>query len=391
MPDPLDWISAELDQLEKLSLRRPLRQRSSSQSAEIIVDGRRVRNFAANDYLGLCADPRLAQSAAQAAQAFGWGSGASPLVTGRSSLHAECERKLARFKGTEAALLFPSGFAANSGTIPALVGHADVIFSDRANHASIIDGCRLSGAQIVIYDHSDLKELDRKLREAPQGSRRLIVTDSLFSMDGDLAPLADLAELAQRYRAMLMVDEAHATGVLGHRGRGACELLNIESAVHIRLGTLSKALGTMGGFVAGSQPLIDWLANRARSYVFSTAAPAPVAAAAKTALEIVEAEPWRRQELLRRAARLREALADQGWNVAAAAAQIIPVRVGTPDRAVDMSARLQQAGCWVPAIRPPSVPDGGSLLRISLSYLQDDQAVDQLIDALAQTTAAPGN
>jgi 8-amino-7-oxononanoate synthase len=384
MPDPLAWVREALDHLQQQHLRRELRQRTGGQAAEIALDGRTYRNFASNDYLGLCGDPRLANAAQEEAARTGWGSGASPLVTGRSRIHATCERALADFEGSEAALLFPSGFAANMGTIPALVGRGDFLFSDQANHASIIDGCRLSGAQLAIYHHADAADLRNLLAEAPSHGRRLIVTDSLFSMDGDLAPLAELAQLAHEFSAMLLVDEAHATGVLGPAGRGGCELAGIEDAVHVRVGTLSKALGSLGGYVAASHDVIAWLANRARSYVFSTAAPAPVLAAALEGLRIVRDEPQRREVLLRRASHLRSALRAQGWEIGSAAAQIIPLQLGDPAAATELAQRLQREGIWVPAIRPPSVPHGRSLLRISLSFLQDEQSIDALLQALAR-------
>jgi 8-amino-7-oxononanoate synthase len=309
-------------------------------------------------------------------------------VSGRGQEHAALERELAEFEGTEAALLFTSGYAANSGVIPALVGAEDSIFSDASNHASIIDGCRLSGARIFVYNHGDADHL-RSLLEGASGFRRkLIVTDSLFSMDGDLAPLPGIAELVQRHGAMLMVDEAHATGVFGARGRGVAEHLGVEETVDVRVGTLSKALGCAGGFVAGRQTLIDWLANRARPYVFSTAAPEAIARAAREALRIVREEPERRTILAAKARRLRERLAAEGWRIGPSQSQIVPVIVGEPQAAVDLSRRLRAAGFFAPAIRPPSVPAGSSLLRISLSYSHSDSAIDRLADALREARPA---
>jgi 8-amino-7-oxononanoate synthase len=305
-------------------------------------------------------------------------------VTGRGSLHAALERELARFEGTQAALLFPSGFAANVGAVTALAGKGDIVFSDAKNHASLIDGCRLSGARVAVYPHCDLSALSNLLAQAAGFRRRLIVCDSLFSMDGDLAPLAGLADLAERHDAMLLVDEAHATGVFGAQGRGAAEHLGVEDGVHIRVGTLSKALGSAGGFVASSQALIDWLANRARPYVFSTAAPEASAAAALAALDIVKTEPWRRQELLAHAADLRARLRQLGWNIGRAESQIIPVYVGDPFSTVQLATQLREQGLFVPGIRPPSVPDGESLLRISLSYAHNSEMIDALTEALHQ-------
>jgi 8-amino-7-oxononanoate synthase len=300
--DPLDWIDDALDELERAELRRKLAVRSGAQTGHVVIDGRELVNFGSNDYLGLASDPRLRAAACAAAEREGWGGGASPLVSGRSESHAELERRLAAFEGAEAALVFSSGFAANAGIVPALVDDGDAIFGDAKNHASLIDGCRLSKAARFVYPHCDCTALERMLQDASRFRRRLIVTDTLFSMDGDLAPLAEIGALAERYDAMVMVDEAHATGVFGERGRGIVEhVCDVQTTrpphpspfpvpsapgegIHVRVGTLSKALGSGGGFVVGTQSLIDWLANRARSYVFSSAQPAATSAAASAAL-----------------------------------------------------------------------------------------------------------
>ena len=391
MPDPLAWLSDALDDLDRLGLRRKLVAREGSQQgAHIEIAGEALVNFGSNDYLGLAADVAIKDAAARAIERAGFGAGASPLVTGRGAIHARLELELARFEETEAALLFPTGFAANVGAITALVGTGDAIFSDSKNHASIIDGCRLSGASVMVYRHRDADHLHELLSAMPRTVRRkLIVTDSLFSMDGDFAPLSQLAELASEFGAMLLVDEAHATGVLGARGRGLCEHLDVERGVHIRVGTLSKALGSAGGFVAGSQSLIDWLANRARPYVFSTAFPEATAAAALQALEIVSREPHRRQQLLARAGWLRDVLNSAGLSVGDSQSQIIPVIVGDPTRTMHAAAELRRRGLLVPGIRPPSVPDGESLLRISLSYLHEEDQLRQLQSALADVVQSP--
>jgi 8-amino-7-oxononanoate synthase len=374
----------------------------------VAVNGRELVNFGCNDYLGLAADERLIAAARVATQREGWGSGASPLVSGRSELHAELERQLALFEGTEAALAFPSGFAANAGVIPALVEEADGIFGDAKNHASLIDGCRLSKAKRFVYPHADCDALEQLLRDAGSFRRRLIVTDTLFSMDGDLAPLPRLAALADQYDAMLMVDEAHATGVFGDHGRGVAEFQfsrdegtdaqrssaeraevasqrsALHDRIHIRVGTLSKALGSSGGFVCGRRSLIDWLSNRARPYIFSTAQPAAASAAALAALEIVRQEPYRRRELLERATYLRSRLNEQGWNTGSSTSQIIPLIVGDPNRTMQMSKRLREAGFFVPGIRPPSVPDDQSLLRLSLCHHHTPEMIDNLLVQLAR-------
>ncbi len=383
MNDSLRWIDDELAQLDARTLRRVLTVRETPQVADaIVLDGQQLINFGSNDYLGFA--PLVSNAVADALQETGWGSGASPLISGRARRHAELETALADFEGTEAALLFPTGFAANLGTIGALVGKGDILFSDAKNHASIVDGSRLSGARIQIYPHGDMDYLHKMLQQAGGFRRRLIVTDSLFSMDGDLAKLAELAMLARQFDCMLMVDEAHATGVFGELGKGVCEHLGVEDAVDIRVGTLSKALGSVGGFVAGSQKLIDWLANRARSYVFSTAYPEAVAAAGLAALRLLRSEPQRRTRLLATARELRQSLAAQGWRAGESPSQIIPVYLGDAEAAVQASRQLREEGLFVPAIRPPSVPAGESLLRISLSCGHTTASVEQLKQALAR-------
>jgi len=382
--NPLDWIDRQLAALDEQGLRRWLRTRGGRQAAGIVLDGREMLNFGSNDYLNLASDPRLAEAVVRCVRQQGWGSGASPLITGHSEMHLRLERRLGEFEGTEAALLFSTGFAANAGTIAALVGPGDLVLADRKNHASLLDGCRLSRADVRVYPHADWRRLDELLAAAKQHGRRLIVTDSLFSMDGDLAPLPELAGVAERRSAMLMIDEAHATGVFGRRGRGAAEHFNVEDSVHVRVGTLSKALGCIGGFVAGSRSLIDWLVNRARPLVFSTAAPAAAAAAVLAALEIVRDEPQRRQKLLGRAEQLRHELIAQGWNIGNSASQIIPIVVGDPGRAVALGDALRDRGLFVPAIRPPTVPQGEACLRISLTAGHTEEMIAALVRALRE-------
>jgi 8-amino-7-oxononanoate synthase len=346
MPDPLAWLDDALADLDRRGLRRTLAARQSPQRGDRVEIGGRT------------------------------------LVTGRSNLHAELERKLAEFEGTEAALLFPTGYAANVGAITALVGKADAIYSDELNHASLIDGCRLSGAAVHVYRHDDISQLEQLLGESDKYRRRLVVTDSLFSMHGDIAQLAAITDLTRRAGAMLMVDEAHATGVFGPFGGGLCHWEGVESDVHVRVGTLSKALGSHGGFVAGSRRLIDWLANRARPYFFSTAAPAAVAAAGLAALTIIESQPLRGDKLLERASHLRARLRGLGLNTGKSQSQIIPVILGDAARTMAAAAALRERGFFVPGIRPPSVPEGQSLLRISLTALHSEQQLEALITAL---------
>jgi len=382
LPEPLGWIENDLADLAAADLLRPHRVRSGRQGAHVVLDGRELVNFGSNDYLGYAGDVRLTKAASKAACAEGFGAGASPLVSGHSQAHEALERAIAGLLHVEAALVFPSGFAANSATIAAVAGPGDAIYSDERNHASLIDGCRLSRASVHVYPHRDLVALEQVLRATP-GRRKLIVTDSLFSMDGTIAPLADLCAVARRHAAILMVDEAHATGVFGGRGSGLVEQAGCDDGVHIRVGTLSKALGAAGGFVAGHGRLIEWLRHKARAWIFSTAHPPAVAGAATRAIELVGREPERRRELLERAAVFRARLLARGVDSGGAEAQIVPVIAGAAAAAVALAERLAAAGCFVPAIRPPSVPTGKSLVRASLSWLHSETDLVRLADALA--------
>jgi len=380
--NPLGWLAESLAELSRAELLRCPRIRRNRQGPVIDLDGRSCVNFGSNDYLGLAGDSRLVDAVRRAMVEDGFGAGASPLICGRAARHDALESALARFEGTESAIVFSSGYAANSGTIAALVGPGDAVYTDEKNHASIWDGCRLSRADVRVYRHADADHLAGLLAKAHRHRRRLIVTDTVFSMDGDLAPLTQLAEIADRYGAMLMVDEAHATGVFGELGRGLCEVCDVEDRVPIRVGTLSKALGGTGGFTAGGRLLTSWLFQRARPYVFSTAFPAALAAAALTALEIVRAESAGRRKLLERAELLRNALRGQGWNVGRSQSQIIPIIVGEARKAVDLSAALWDAGFFVPAIRPPTVPEGEACLRLSLTTSHDESRIAQLLKTL---------
>ncbi len=348
----------------------------------IQLAGRQFINFGSNDYLGLAADEKLVLAVQNSVSQLGFGSGASPLVNGRGTLHRRLEAELAKFEGRDDALLFSTGYAANIGTIGGLAGKPDVVFSDALNHASIIDGCKLCGANVVVYPHRDTATLKRHLQESKSFRRRLIVTDSLFSMDGDFAPLPDLCDLADQFDAMLMVDEAHATGVFGASGKGLTEHLEVSERIDAVVGTLSKALGCVGGFVAGNENLIKFIHNRARSYVFSTAFPEPNAAAALAALDVVRTEPERRIKLHQQANFTREFLTELGFSIGESQSQIIPILLGDADKALRFSEALLSQGVFLPAIRPPSVADGTSRLRISLSSVHRASQLETLQESL---------
>ncbi|MFM8282683.1 MAG: aminotransferase class I/II-fold pyridoxal phosphate-dependent enzyme [Planctomycetaceae bacterium] len=383
LPAALEWVDAAIDGLRRRDLLRPRRVRRGRQGREVDLDGRRLVHFGANDYLGYAGDVRLTRAASRAACAEGFGAGASPLVSGRSASHAALERAVARLLDADDAMLFPSGYAANAATIAALVGPGDLVCSDARNHASIVDGCRLSRATVAVFPHRDLATLERMLSAAAPG-RRLVVSDSLFSMDGTVAPLPELCAVAARHGAMLMIDEAHATGVFGTHGSGLVEASGCTDGVHVRVGTLSKALGASGGFVAGHRDLIRWLEHAARGWIFSTAHPPAVAGAALAAIDLIAAEPHRRRELLARAQDVRERLAGKGVAVGGDATQIVPVVIGPAAAAVALSARLAEGGVFVPAIRPPSVPEGESLVRAGLSWAHTPDDLDRLVNALVE-------
>lgn len=372
------WATAALAAHEARGHTRRLAPLASAQGPVVTLDGRQVVNFSSNDALGLCADPRLAAAAQAGFTRFGLGAGASRLVVGTFEPHQALEDALARFEGTEAALLFNSGFAANTGLLPVLFGAGDVVFSDALNHASLVDGCRLSKAEVVVFPHKDVAALERLLREHP-GRRRGIVTDTVFSMDGDVAPLRELRRLADAHGAALVVDEAHATGVFGPRGAGACEAQQIVPDV--LMGTLSKALGCVGAYVAGSAALRAWLVHDARPLVFSTALPPALSFAALEALRLVEQEPERRAKLWQHVHRLAEGLRALGLP-AEPASHVFGVVLGAPERAVEASRQLLGRGYLVRPIRPPTVPAGTSRLRISLSAAHDAAHVDGLLAAL---------
>ena len=376
----------DLAELRRRGLHRVRRRLESGQGVRVRLRGRELVSFAGNDYLNLAGDPRLARVAARAARRYGTGAGSSPLVSGYLPPLRALEHALARWQQTEAALVFSSGYAANLALVASLAGDGDAVFSDQLNHASLIDGCRLSRARVHVYRHADVNHLNDLLRShGASARRRLILSDTVFSMDGDLAPLANLLDLARLHDALLLIDEAHATGVLGEDGRGVTALIPptaLDPDRLIKVGTLSKALGAQGGFVCGSRRLIEWLVNHARPYIFSTALAPPAAAAARRALTIVRDEPERRRHLLVLAALLRDELRGLGYPESCSHCQIVPVIVGDAAEAVHLSTRLEQQGLLVPAIRPPSVPTGTARLRISLTAGHTEEDIRCLVAGL---------
>ncbi len=392
-PEALREALADLD---RRGLRRRRETLGRAGVTSLLQAGRRWVNFSSNDYLGLASEPALSAAMCNAAAAGGAGSGASHLITGHGPEHDALERELAEFTGRERALLFSTGYMANLGVVTALAGRGDVVLEDRLDHASLIDAALLSRATFARYAHCDTAAAERELARGPAardgGARSaLIVTDGVFSMDGDLAPLPALAALARRHEAWLIVDDAHGLGVLGARGGGSLEHFGLDADdVPVLIGTLGKAFGSFGAFVAGDADLIEWLLQRARTYIYTTALPEPVAAATRAALRIVRDEPQRRARLLELTARFRAAALAHGLPLTASATPIQPVLVGAVSRCAAISNCLRDAGYWVTAIRPPTVPEGAARLRVTLSAAHTDTEVDGLVEALArawETTA----
>ena len=380
MPNLDDQLSGELDQTRAEGLYRALRTVASAQGARIEIDGREFLNFSSNDYLGLANDPLLKRAASDAIEKYGVGAGASRLVCGNLEPYEALERKLAAFKAKEAAIVFGSGYAANVGAITALVGEGDTVILDKLDHASIIDGARQSGATIRVYPHQNLKKLDAILRQCDSSRRTLIITETVFSMDGDLAPLAEIVALKEKHGAWLMIDEAHATGLYAKNRRGLAEAAGVEDKIDITLGTLSKALGCAGGFVVGSQTLIDFLRNRARSLIYSTALPPAVCAAAAAAVDFVMSAEGhqRRDQLWRNVSELKSGLSALGIQNESRS-PIIPIIIGDEAAAVETSRRLYERGIFVPAIRFPTVPKGKARLRVTVTALHESRDIARFL------------
>lgn len=383
------WITEELEQLQAHDLRRRLSTLPAA-GGKFTADGRVTLNFSSNDYLDLARHPTLLEAAIQAARQYGGGATSSRLLTGTLPPHAELERALAAFKGYPAALVFGSGYQANIGLLSALVGRDDTVFADRLAHASIVDGSVLSRARLQRFRHNQTDHLRQLLQSAPSRGRRLVVTESVFSMDGDVARLAELAALAAEFEALLVVDEAHATGVFGPAGSGLIRAQRLEGSVHVSMGTCSKAMGGSGGFVACSVMLRDWLVNRARSFIYSTAPPPFVVAAACAAVRLMEEHPGWGEELLHNAAAFRARLQEAGLDTLRSESQIVPLRVGPNDLALRLAASLREAGILVHAIRPPTVPEGTARLRFSVTRAHTPEDLERAAAAVVAAARALG-
>lgn len=373
------WIESEIASLKEAGLFNVIRTIDSPMDAWVTIDGKRVLNFCANNYLGLANDPRIKEAAKRAIDAYGVGPGAVRTIAGTMSLHIELEKRLAEFKRAEACISLQSGFTANLATIPAIVGRGDVIFSDELNHASIIDAIRLSRAQVVRYRHGDVADLQRVIAETMEYNRRLIVTDGVFSMDGDVAPLDKICEVAEAHNIMLMVDDAHGEGVLGEGGRGIVDHFGLHGRVDIEVGTLSKAFGVVGGLVAGKQAIIDWLRQRGRPFLFSSAMTVPDTAACLEAVNILQSSTELVDRLWANAALFRKGMQEMGFDTGHSETPIVPVMLGEAPLAQQFSRRLFAEGVFAMAIGYPTVPQGKARIRVMNSAAHSEADIQQAL------------
>ena len=374
-------LQRELDGLKRRGLFRKMKRIDNMQGPTVIIDNKEVVLLSSNNYLGLAGHPKVIRAQVRAAEEFGAGSGASRLISGNMKLHEKLEKKIADFKGTEDAIVFATGYMANIGALSALVGKKDLVVSDKLNHASIIDGARLSGATLRAYPHKNIERLEGLLKKGPAYEKRLIVTDGIFSMDGDIAPLAELVRIARKYSAILMLDDAHATGVLGKTGKGTCEYFGIKEGVNIQMGTFSKALGNLGGYVAGSRTLIEYIRNRARSFIYSTALPPAIVGGCIRAIEIAEHDTGLREKLWSNVRRFRDALIELGFDIMGTETQIIPVCIKDASSTMKAAEGLLKMGIFAPGIRPPTVPVNKCRIRVSLMATHTQQHIHKAIEA----------
>nr|WP_245301807.1 glycine C-acetyltransferase [Symbiobacterium terraclitae] len=380
-----DFLVEELNSLKQAGLYRPLKELQSPQRPRSVIDGREVINLSSNNYLGLADDPRLKEAMIEATEKYGAGSGAVRTIIGTMSIHNELERKLAEFKHVEACVVFQSGFTCNSGVIPVLVGEGDAVISDELNHASIIDGCRLSKAKILRFKHADMDDLERVLKESDgQYRRRLIITDGVFSMDGDIAKLPEIVELAEKYGCMTYVDDAHSSGVLGKNGQGSVHHFGLNGRVTVQVGTLSKAVGVLGGYVAGPRALIELLWHKGRPFLFSTSHPPGVAAACLKAIEIMEQEPELIERLWENTRYFKKGLTDLGLDTGHSETPITPVIVGDEVKAMQLSDRLLEEGVFAQGIAFPTVPRGKARVRTIVTAAHTKADLDEALAAFAK-------
>lgn len=366
----------EINDLKKKGLYREMRTVEGEQDSSVVINGKRVLMFSSNNYLGLANHPGLKKASMDAALYYGTGSGGSRLISGSMEVHRTLEKELALFKGTDGALLFSSGYHANVGAISALAGEGDLILSDEFNHASIVDGCRLSRGEVRVYKHGDMNSLKEILRRSSKFKQRLIVTDSVFSVDGDIAPLPDIVDLAEKYSALVMVDDAHGTGVLGKKGKGAIEHFGLEGKVEIQMGTLGKALGSFGAYIAGSEDLIQYLVNKTRSLLYTTALPPSVCGSALAALKILGERPELVSQLRNNVSYFRKGMRDLGYPISESGTPILPLILRDPFVTMNMARSLFDEGVYVQGIRPPTVPEGTSRLRITLMASHTREQLD---------------
>ncbi len=374
----IEWIAGELLELKKKGLYRSLCIIESAQEPKIILDGRELIHLCSNNYLGLTTHPKVKRAAIEALEQYGTGSGGSRLTCGNHEPYNTLEQRIAKFKGTEDAIVFSTGYMANIGTISAMIGKNDLILSDELNHASIVDGCRLSKADVLVYPHRDASFIETTLRNSKH-KKKLVVTDGIFSMDGDIAPLFEIVELAEKYDAMVMVDDAHATGVLGKHRRGTADYFSVD--VDINMGTLSKALASLGGYVAGRSELIDYLRNKARAFIYSTALPPPAVAAATAAIDIIESEDPA-ENLEQNVALYKKGLLEIGINTTSET-QIIPLMTGSTEETMEAGGELLRLGVFAQGIRPPTVPEGKGRIRTSIMASHSEQDINEALLAIS--------
>jgi 8-amino-7-oxononanoate synthase len=378
----MKYISDELNKIKESGLYRELNILESPQGPHVKIKGRTYISFCSNNYLGLANHPEITKAVEDAVKKYGWGAGASRLVSGNMKLHKTLEDEISEFKKKEAAIVFPTGYMANIGTICSLVSSGDLVICDRLNHASIIDGCRLSGADFRVYPHRDVGKLENILKKSTGYPHKLIITDTIFSMDGDIAPLPDIVRIAHEYNAMVMVDEAHGTGVFGKNGRGVVEHYNLDEEVKIIMGTLSKAVGCLGGFVSGNSDLISYLRNKARTFMYTTALPPAACAASIAGIKLIRKDHSLRESLWRNVRYVRERLKLLNLSIISSESPIIPIMIGGAKKAVDVSEFLFERGILIPAIRPPTVPIESSRLRITVMSTHTKDDLEKLLDVL---------